>query len=204
MHHDSPLPPPAAHSSRLTGLLLLAGLLPLPWFLVLATSAGYLHPGYSATAQQVSELTRQPGLPHVLANVGALGSGIAFVLFAVGLWRVSDRRVAVGCACWALFGLAMISNGVWPMGSPLHGLYAIGVANLVAPALSLLDLRDLRDRTGPIAVTVFASVAGIAYLWLNLTGNDPEGYRGLTQRLFSSINALWPAVIALSLRQIRG
>lgn len=195
---------PTAHSPLPTRLLLLAGLLPLPWFLVFATGAGYLQPGYSATAQQVSELTRHPGLPHALANVGALGSGVAFVLFAVGLWLASHRRVAFGSACWAVFGLAIISNGVWPMGSPLHGLYALGLLNLVAPALSLLELRDLRDRAGPVAVTVFVSLAGIVYLWLNLTGNDPEGYRGLTQRVFSSINALWPAAIALSLRQARG
>jgi hypothetical protein len=97
----------------------------------------------------------------------------------------------------------MISNGLWPMGSPLHGLYAVGILNLIAPALSLLELRSLRDRTIPYAATVLASLAGIVYLWLNLTGNDPEGYRGLTQRVFSSINAGWPAVIAGSLLRAR-
>jgi hypothetical protein len=43
------------------------------------------------------------------------------------------------------------------------------------------------------------SVAGIVYLWLNVVGADPEGYRGLTQRVFSSINSLWPFLVALYL-----
>jgi hypothetical protein len=48
-------------------------------------------------------------------------------------------------------------------------------------------------------VTALVSIAGIVYLWLNVVGADPEGYRGLTQRLFSSINSLWPFVVALYL-----
>jgi hypothetical protein len=48
-------------------------------------------------------------------------------------------------------------------------------------------------------VTVFTSPAGVVYRWLNLTGNDPQSYRGLTQRVFSAITSLWPAVIAVYL-----
>lgn len=194
---------PAQPRLSLTRVLLAAGLLPLPWFLVFSSTAGAMRPGCSATAQHVSELTTTPGLPHVLTNVAALGSGAAFVLFAVGLWIETGRTVSFGSACWAAFGVSMISNGLWPMGSPLHGLYALGILNLVAPALSLLELRGLRDRTVAVAVTVFASLAGVVYLWLNLTGNDPEGYRGLTQRVFSSINALWPTAIAVCLLRVR-
>ena len=180
-------------------MLLRAGLVPLPWFLVFATVAGFLQPGYSARAQHVSELTQVTGAPHALANVAGIGTGIGFILFAAGLWLVSNRRVAYGSLCWAVFGASMISNGIWPMGSPLHGLYGVGMLNLVAPALGLLELRGERDHPTAYAVTVFVSLAGIVYLWLNLTGNDPQGLRGLTQRVFSSINSLWPAVIAIGL-----
>jgi len=68
---------------------------------------------------------------------------------------------------------------------------------LVAPALSLVELRTVRDMRSAYVVTVFVSLAGVVYLWLNVTGFDPEGARGLTQRMFSSINSLWPAVIAM-------
>jgi hypothetical protein len=48
-------------------------------------------------------------------------------------------------------------------------------------------------------VTAVVSIASIAYLWLNVVGADPDGFRGLTQRLFSSINSLWPFLVALYL-----
>ena len=48
-------------------------------------------------------------------------------------------------------------------------------------------------------MTAMVSVGGIVYLWLNVVGADPDGFRGLTQRLFSSINSLWPFLVALYL-----
>lgn len=47
-----------------------------------------------------------------------------------------------------------------------------------------------------IGFTVFCSLMGVLYLWLILVGLDPEGYTGLTQRIFGSINFLWPLVFA--------
>src|SRR5579864_1006740 len=177
--------------------LLMAGLIPLPWFLIWVSLAGILSPGYNPITQQASELTKQPGLPHLLCNVSGIGVGVGFCLFSVGLWRATGKAFSFGAAAWFVFGVSMLSNGIWPMGNRLHGLYAVGIINVVAPALSLLELRALRDIRSAYIVTVFVSVAGIVYLWLNLTGLDPEGARGLTQRLFSSINSLWPAVIAM-------
>lgn len=176
--------------------MLAAGLVPLPWFLFWVTLAGLLLPEYRAVAQHASEMTLQPGLPHALIKVSAIGSGLAFCVFARALWRATRPTFSFGALSWFLFGVAMISNGIWPMGSPLHGLYALGVINLVAPALSLAELRGLRDDRTAYGVTVLASLCGVLYLWMNLTGHDPEGARGLTQRIFSSINSLWPAVIA--------
>jgi hypothetical protein len=180
-------------------MLLAAGLVPLPWFLFWSSIAGALAPGYRALSQHASELTLQTGIPHTLLTVAAIGSGAAFVAFAIGLWLESGRILAVGALCWLLFGVAMISNGVWPMGSPLHGLYALGVANLIAPALSLLESAKLRDNSLAYGFTAFVSVAGVVYLWLNLIGADPQELRGLTQRIFSSINSLWPAAMAVLL-----
>lgn len=180
-------------------ILLAAGLVPLPWFLAWSFVAGALEPGYSAISQHASELTVRPGLPHTLLNVAAIGSGLGFAAFATGVWLESGRRLAVGALCWLVFGISMISNGIWPMGNPLHGLYILGLTNLIAPSLSLLELPRLRDNKFAYWLTAFVSVATVAYLWMNLNGLDPQNYRGLTQRIFSSINSLWPATVAVLL-----
>jgi hypothetical protein len=84
----------------------------------------------------------------------------------------------------------------------MHGLYGVGIISLLAPTLSLIELRVLRDSSTAYFITVFVSLSTCLYLWLNFTGFDPAQAKGLTQRIFSSINSLWPAVIAtILLRQ---
>jgi hypothetical protein len=185
-----------------TKWLLYAGLLPLPWFLFWVTIAGFQSPGYNPISQHASELTQKPGLAHTLINITALGCGIGFCLFAIGLGRLTERRLSIGALAWIIFGVSMASNGIWPMGGPLHGLYSVGIINLIAPALSLVELMknatntQWREHHGMYVITVLVSVAGVVYLWMNLTGSDPQSYRGMTQRVFSSINSLWPAYTA--------
>jgi hypothetical membrane protein len=185
----------ATNEDVLTRRLLLAGLIPLPLFLVGMGIAGLFAPGYSWMAQHGSELSIMPGLPQLLFKFCAIPWGLSFIAFGIGLMRLTGAR-SVGAICWVLFGIAMCSNGIWPMGSPMHGLYALPLVSLIAPAMALAESERLRAMKGMWAVTAVVSLCGIFYLWLNLLGMDPQAYRGLTQRLFSSINSLWPAFVA--------
>lgn len=179
--------------------LLFAGLLPFPWFLAWSTVGGLVLPDYNAISQHASELLSAGGTPAICLKVAAIGSGLGFVAFGAGLWARSRHPVAFGAATWMLFGLAMISNGIWPMGDPMHGLYALGIVNLIAPALSHIEVARWLPTRRHYGITALVSVSGVVYLWLNLTGNDPQAFRGLTQRIFSSINALWPFLTTLAL-----
>ena len=91
-------------------VLLMAGWVPLPWFLFWTSVAGYTAPHYSAVSQHASELTLIPGLPHTLLDVAAIGSGLAFIAFAIGLWLESGRPLAFGAVSWLLFGVAMVAG----------------------------------------------------------------------------------------------
>ncbi len=173
-----------------------AGILPLPWFIIWVTIGGMFMPGYSWISQHASEMTLVPGTANILLKIGALGTGVFFILFALGLWRYSDRKISWASICWIVFGFSMVSNGIWNMGDPKHGFYAIGILNIAAPALALAENRKLADDRIVYLTTIAVSFSAILYLWLNVTGNDPEGYRGISQRLFSSINSLWPMVVA--------
>jgi hypothetical protein len=179
--------------------LLAAGLLPLPWFLVWTTIGGLFLSDYSALSQHASELLAAGGAAAFCLKVAAIGSGLGFVGFGAGLWIVSNQYVACGAAAWMLFGLSMISNGLWPMGTPMHGLYAAGIVNLIAPPLAHLEVARWLPSRRYYAITAFVSICGVIHLWLNLTGNDPAAYRGLTQRIFGSIGSLWPFLISMAL-----
>jgi hypothetical protein len=188
---------------RTKSILVKAGVIPLPIWLLLVTLAGFFVADYSSIASHASVMTLEDGAAHLIVNLAAWISGAALIAFGVGVWSVSGRSFSGGGLCWIIFGIAMIANGTWPMGSPLHGLYVIGIFNMIAPALSLLDVRGDRLHEKLHGVTVFASIAGVAYLWLMLTGFDPEGYAGLTQRIFGSINFSWPLIFAIQYQRTK-
>lgn len=180
----------------MTNNFLKAGFLPLPIWLGLTTIAGFFAAGYNPLESHVSVMTLTDGTSHSLVNVAAVIAGVSLILFSIGVWRLSERRVSVGAICMMVFGVAMITNGIWPMGTRMHGFYVIGIFNIIAPALCLLDIRDDDLRRRLHAVTAFVSVTAMLYLWLNLTGFEPEGYSGLSQRIFGSINFAWPFFFA--------
>jgi len=180
-------------------LLIKAGLFPLPAWLLITTIAGFLAKDYNPITSHVSVMTLQGGIAHSLTNLAALIVGASVLVFSAGIWRLSGRLFSAGALCWALFGLSMIANGIWPMGGPMHGLYIIGIFNILAPALSLLEIKDSAIRRAMHHVTVFVSLSSVSYLWILLNGFDPENYSGLTQRIFGSINYLWPFIFAIQL-----
>lgn len=176
--------------------LIRAGLIPLPAWLFFVTLAGFFAADYSPIASHASMMTLLEGPALYLTNTAAWVSGVALLLFGLGVWIFSGRIFAAGAFCWMVFGVAMCANGTWPTGSPLHGLYAIGIFNILSPALSLLDVRNETLQKKLYPITVFCSLMAVFYLWILLTGLDPEGYAGLTQRVFGTINFLWPLVFA--------
>lgn len=180
-------------------LLLSFGFLPAIWFLVLVTLGGSLAPRYSAIAQQASELTLTGGAPRITVDVAAIGVGIFLTIFSVGLWRASRKPIAFGALAWILFGLSMASNGIWVMGNPMHGAYGLGLIVMIAPALSMVEVRNLAEDDRTYWITGVVSFIGVFYFWLNVLGYDPVQYRGLTQRIYASVTLLWPAWAAYRL-----
>ena len=176
--------------------LIKAGYIPLPAWLIISTIAGFIATDYNPITSHVSVMTLQEGPAHLLANIAALLSGIALIAMSIGIWAQSKRIISVGALGWILFGTAMVTNGIWPMGSQMHGFYVIGIFNIIAPAMTLLDIRDEALREKLHTITALVSFSGMLYLWLALTGFEPEGYSGLFQRLFGSINFLWPFVFS--------
>lgn len=182
-----------------TRFCIYAGLVPFVWFLFWVSVGGVLAPGYDLSSQHASELLGAGGMAALCVRIGVIGTGLAFIVFSIGVMALSRFRPAIGALGYFVFGCSMISNGIWPLGDPMHGLYAAGVLTMIAPALAHIELAHILGARRDYLLTAFVSVAGIVYLWLNLTGNDGSAFRGLTQRVFSSINSLWPFVVALKL-----
>ena len=79
------------------------------------------------------------------------------------------RRFALTALTSVLFGVAMFSNGAFTTGSPLHGMYAIGIFSILTPLLFQLPLdADAPPRMAWLAPAT--SLMGMACLWLMMSG----------------------------------
>jgi len=171
--------------------------LPLAAMLVPVASSWFI-PDYSSVTQHMSELEMLDGPVVAITRAAAIVSGASIMLFALGLLAYS-RRYAFSALASAVFGLSMISNGIFVMGSPLHGLYGIGLISILGPAFFVAESpsADLDQRTKFWLLS--ASLLTLAYMWLMFAGLDPVAYRGLTQRLAVLVMFGWYSLASLAL-----
>jgi hypothetical membrane protein len=144
---------------------------------------GFTVPGYSSTSQQLSELGLLGGYPAAFEMISAIIVGVSIIIFSAALVRHQSGRFAFTVFTSSLFGISMLCNGIFHMGSPLHGLYGIGFFAILTPALFVAELHPNEQTKGVSVISMLAAVITLFYLWLTITGFDPKGLHGLTQRL---------------------
>ncbi|WP_266181909.1 DUF998 domain-containing protein [Dyella humicola] len=160
-----------------TLLLRQAVVLPLAGMLI-PMLVGFFLLGYSSIHQHMSELELQSPAASMACRAGGFIAGISIIGFALALVSKDRQRLPFTSVAAFVFGISMVSNGVFTMGSPLHGLYAIGMSVILVPAFFAAE----RDRpTDHISLAAAALV--LIYMWALLTGVEPAATKGRTQRL---------------------
>jgi hypothetical protein len=171
--------------------------LPLAAMLVPAVVSWFV-PGYSSVSQHMSELELLGGSVASITRVAAIVSGTSIVLFALGLLGYSRRYLFTALAS-AVFGLSMISNGIFIMGSPLHGLYGIGLISVLGPAFFAAESQGMGMEPRASAWFLAAALLTLLYMWLLFAGLDPLPYHGLTQRLAVIVMFGWYSLASFAL-----
>jgi hypothetical membrane protein len=144
---------------------------------------GLTVPGYSSVSQQLSALGLIPGYPAMSEHVVGIVVGASIIIFSVAIIRHPAGRFWFSALTSMLFGISMLFNGIFNMGSPLHGLYAIGLFTVLTPALFVIELHR-SERAGMFcAASKWASFLTMLYFWATIVHFDPNGFHGLTQRL---------------------
>jgi hypothetical protein len=178
-------------------LLRQARYLPLAAMLV-PVAASWFVPGYSSVSRHMSELEMLGGPVSAITRVAAIVSGASILLFGLGLLGYS-RRYAFTALTAAVFGLSMVSNGVFVMGSPLHGLFGVGLVAVLGPAYFVAESHGIGLPPRARAWLLAASLLTLGYMWLMFSGLDPSPYRGLTQRLAVLVMFGWYSLASVEL-----
>lgn len=155
---------------------------PLGLMLVIMV-VGLTVPGYSSMSQQMSALGLVQGYPAIFESVCALVIGLSIIAFSLALIKHPSGKFSFTVFTSLLFGISMLFNGMFPMGNPLHGLYGIGFFTILTPALFVAEIHSNAQVKSVAVVSKWAAVIVLFYLWLTITGFDPDGFRGLTQRV---------------------
>lgn len=165
-------------------LLSQAKFIPLLFFVPI-TIAGFLVPGYDMIKQQASEITLTDfDTAKTILNSGAILSGLSCVIMAIGI-ILNFKKHYVSSILLAIFGISMISNGMYPMGTAMHGFYGIGLTLMILPFIACYEMKNENIKKLFFRVSLISGFVIFVYFWSMLLGLDPANYRGLTQRIAS-------------------
>lgn len=194
----------------------------LPWLLIavplfyyfalLAGAATY--PGYSHVTNYASELGAAEAPFPALFNIAIILAGAAAVGAAALLPRALGRLGAarlwstLAAIALALWGVATVMGGLFPMPDDRHGGFGLGLAAPLVPLFLLFALRTVPGATGMrwfLAAVTVASVVMLAIMF-GVGGLVSRANVGLWQRLNTLASIPWFAVLGiwLSRRQARG
>lgn len=167
----------------------------LPMLALIEIAIGMFTPGYDSVAQHLSVLGVGDSPVATYVNASGFLIGVSVCLFALGL-QLMKRSLAWSPLLILVFGVSMISNGLFEMGSPMHGLHGIGMVITIAPLACAVEFRDRLRSPRFEAYSLLTTVASFVYLWMLVTGAESEAFAGLTQRIASLVTYAWFAVSA--------
>ena len=170
-------------------------------FFIPTTIAGFLTENYSFIRQHGSEITITDfEMAKLFLNGGAIATGISCIVLAMGI-LLNFKKYYLSSVLLTIFGTSMISNGLYPMGTPMHGLYGIGLSFMVLPFMACYELKNENVKSNFFTISLISGAIVFIYFWAMLVGLDPTNYRGLTQRVASVFIFGWIAYFAFELNR---
>ena len=145
-------------------------------------------PLHDPLTQHMSELVAASPWSAIAIRVLPALAGASIAVFGFGCF---GRGAFWSGLTSVLFGVAMVSNGLIPTGSPWHGLYGLAIFSVLVPACVAAEFS-----VTPMMRQLSLAVAflGLVYMWALFVQLDPSDYRGVTQRVFSAITFGWFAL----------
>ncbi|WKE66985.1 DUF998 domain-containing protein [Gallaecimonas kandeliae] len=170
----------------------------LIWMLsLLNISLGWFIPGFDALRNSISAVALEAPAYAYTHRAADILIGISMCVFGVGMQLSMRRGMSFSMLSSVLFGLGMISAGIWTLETPLHLLYNISIFMIVLPlAVALEFSRHARSPQFELLSCVMAFVHALMF-WLIYAGFIPSEYNGLIQRLWALPTMGWFGLAAV-------
>ena len=164
--------------------------------------AGFFANDYSHFGQHASELGVNTNQTTVLFfKIGIIVTSLSLFLLSIGLFLNFHCKFPIFSVLVFLFGITFIFGAIFPIGSPWHGVYGIGLFIMLTPFVFLYEQNNLIDSKIFHRITILAGFLMFLYLWSMIARLDPMNLRGLTQRLFGLVVFGWLAWVSFQLNK---
>ncbi|MGY0393115.1 DUF998 domain-containing protein [Bizionia sp. KMM 8389] len=168
-------------------------------FFVPVFIAGFLTENYNLIEQHASEITlTNSDTAKSVINSGAILTGLSCILLAIGI-IINFKKFLMTSILLIIFGISMVSNGLYPMGTIMHGFYGFGMSLMILPFIACYELKNENIKKVFFKISLICGFVIFIYLWSMLVGLDPANFRGLTQRIASLFIFGWIAYLAFEL-----
>ncbi|AOE50926.1 DUF998 domain-containing protein [Kangiella sediminilitoris] len=154
---------------------------------------GLLAPGHDSISQHLSTISLYSSPWPLVLQIISICLGLSVCVYSIGASYILKRFAWFSIPSLA-FGVAMIFNGLYKMGSPLHGLYGMAFFSPLVPIIFALEFKERLNSYTFQVYSIITAILGMIYMWLMLTQFDPHGYIGLTQRIFILLMTVWYGV----------
>lgn len=164
--------------------------------------AGLFANDYNHWGQHASELGINSSKSAViLFQIGIVLTSISLFLLAFGLLLNFKSRFSISSILVFAFGVTFIFGAIYPINSPWHGFYGLGLFIMILPFVFLYELNNLISNRTIHTISIIVGFLMFFYLWSMIARLDPINYRGLTQRLFGIVVFGWFSFISYRLNE---
>jgi len=164
--------------------------------------AGFFANDYSHLGQHASELgINSSESAVILFKIGIIATSFSLFLFSIGLILNFRTKFSLFSSLVLIFGITFIFGAIFPIGSPLHGLYGLGLVVIIITFVFLYELNDMITNKTLHILSLIAGFLMFLYLWSMIAGLDPTNYRGLTQRIFGIIVFGWFSYVSFHINR---
>ena len=165
--------------------------------------SGFFANEYSHLGQHASELGINSSKSAVtLFQIGIILTSISLFLLALGLLINFKNRFLISSILVFAFGVTFIFGAIYPINSPLHGIYGFGLFIMILPFVFMYEFNNLINNRTIHRISILAGFLMFFYLWSMIARIDPVNYRGLTQRLFGIVVFGWFSFISYQLNEV--
>ena len=152
---------------------------------------GLVIPDFNTTRQTISEVALEAPVFAITHRLADVVIGLSMCGFAIGIARITPSRLSSAALTAFLFGIGMISAGIWTLESPLHLLYNLSIVMIALPIALALEFKTERQPTVFETLCVTMTLVHTLMFWLIYAGFIPHDYNGLIQRLWAAPTMAW-------------